>query len=223
MVHQSHVAATVGDLAGLVPHCFSWLASLSLLSLISTACQCDGCLDAWHVGSWLGCGDCQPWECYSVQELAGWLPVEALGHPRHLTSISRCSCWRWINNYLTRLNKICWFVSGEQIIDLRDTDKSQYFVITKFNNCFIIQSLFFWSTKDVKSLSDKSGNRPAIFAQERAFNHAWAEYYLQQNTNLWAVICRSRGALSANEKEGKCTSNDNDNYLWLLVFFLTVT
>ena len=41
-----------------------------------------------------------------------------------------------INNYWTRLSKI---------IDLRDTDKSRYFAITEFNNCFIIRSpsLFF--------------------------------------------------------------------------------
>ena len=88
-------------------------------------------------------------------------------------------------------------------IDLRDTDKPGYFAITEFNNCFIIQSLFFLSTKDVKSLSDSSGNRSAIFTQERGFNYAWAEYYLQQNTYLEAVICRSRGGLSANEKDGK--------------------
>ena len=65
-----------------------------------------------------------------------------------------------INNYWTRLSKISWFVSGEhinylpqplkQIIDLWDTDKSQYFAITEFNNCFIIRSPFFWSTKYVK-------------------------------------------------------------------------
>ena len=29
------------------------------------------------------------------------------------------------------------------IIDLRDTDKSRYFAITEFNNCFIIRSRFF--------------------------------------------------------------------------------
>ena len=50
-----------------------------------------------------------------------------------------------------------------QIIDLRDTDKSQYFAITEFNNCFIIRSpsLFFneypWEAK-----------RSAIFTQERS-------------------------------------------------------
>ena len=62
------------------------------------------------------------------------------------------------NNYWTRLSKISWFVSGEQVnyfLKLNAKafgfgkwlicDKSQYFVITKFNNCLIIQtpSLFF--------------------------------------------------------------------------------
>ena len=58
-----------------------------------------------------------------------------------------------INNYWTRLSKISWFVSGEQInynfcrsrrlrqiIDLRDTEKSRYFAITEFNNCLTIRS-----------------------------------------------------------------------------------
>ena len=84
-----------------------------------------------------------------------------------------------------------WFVSAEQIDDLLfakaegwGTDKSQYFEINEFNNCFIIQSTFFWSTKYVKSLSACSGNWSAIFTQECSFNYAWAEYYLQQNTCL---------------------------------------
>ena len=76
-----------------------------------------------------------------------------------------------------------------QIIDLRNNDKLRYFVIIEFNNCFIIRSLFFWSTKDAKSLSDSSANRPAIFKQERGFNYAWAEYYLQQNTYLQVTWC----------------------------------
>ena len=48
---------------------------------------------------------------------------------------------------------ICWSQRLRQIIDLRDIDKSRYFAITKFNNCFIIRSPFFWSTKYIKSLS----------------------------------------------------------------------
>jgi len=57
------------------------------------------------------------------------------------------------DHYWMRLSKISWFVSSEQIsylpkpkqiIDLRDTDKSRYFVITEFNNCFIIRSPIFF-------------------------------------------------------------------------------
>ena len=62
---------------------------------------------------------------------------------------------RWlraiINDYWTRLRKISYLSVASrsiicqsrrlsQIIDLRDTDKSWYFVLTKFNNCFIIRS-----------------------------------------------------------------------------------
>ena len=35
---------------------------------------------------------------------------------------------------------ICWRQTLRQTIDVRDTDKSRYFVITEFNNCFIIWS-----------------------------------------------------------------------------------
>ena len=38
---------------------------------------------AWRGGSWLGCRECGPWECYTV---------EVLRHPGHPTSISSCSC-----------------------------------------------------------------------------------------------------------------------------------
>ena len=129
-----------------------------------------------------------------------------------------CAWWELFNNYWTRLSKISWFVSGEQINympkpNLRDPDKSRYFAITEFNICVIIRSPFFWSTKYVKSLSACSGHRSAIFTQERSFIYAWAKYYLQQNTYLNAVIGRSRDELSANEKKGKNPSNDNNNCL----------
>ena len=38
---------------------------------------------------------------------------------------------------------ICQSQRLRQIIDLRDTDKSRYFAITEFNNCFIIRSPIF--------------------------------------------------------------------------------
>ena len=72
---------------------------------------------------------------------------------------------------------ICWSRRLRQIIDLRDTDKSRYFAITEFNNCFIIRSrsLFF---KEYL----REAKRSAIFTQERSqegekrgFIYAWAE------------------------------------------------
>ena len=95
---------------------------------------------------------------------------------------------------------ICRSRRRRQITDLRDTDKSRYFAITEFNNCFIIRSPFFWSTKYVKSLCLLGG----VVSITHAQNICW-----KQNTYLKEVIFSSRGELSANEKEGKNTSNDN--------------
>ena len=73
-------------------------------------------------------------------------------------------------------------MSRRQIIDLRDTDKSRYFAITEFNNCFIIRSptLFFFNEYP------REAKRSTIFTQERSqegekqgFLYAYAEYYLQ--------------------------------------------
>ena len=86
----------------------------------------------------------------------------------------------FIDNYWTRLGKISWFVSGEQINyyllkpeaeannwSARHCQITIFCDNSEFNNyCFIIQSPFFWSTKYVKSLSACSGNRAAIFTQE---------------------------------------------------------
>ena len=95
-----------------------------------------------------------------------------------------------INNYWTRLNKISWFVSGEQInylpswrlrqiIDVRDTGKSRHFVITEFNNCFIIRSpsLFF-----LMNVFGKRSDLP-FFTQERY--HAW--FRLRMSRILFAA------------------------------------
>ena len=77
-------------------------------------------------------------------------------------------------------------MSRRQIIDLRDTDKSRYFAITEFNNCFIIRSptLFFFNEYP------REAKRSTIFTQERSqegekqgFLYAYAEYYLQPNTS----------------------------------------
>ena len=85
------------------------------------------------------------------------------------------------NNYWTTLSKISWFVSGEQInYYLWHTDKSRYFAIAVFNNCFIIPSPIFF----INDIFGKRSDLP-FFTQEgekRGFVYEWAEYYLQPNT-----------------------------------------
>ena len=65
--------------------------------------------------------------------------------------------------------------------DLLATDKSRYFAITEFKNCFIIFNEY-----------PQEAKRSAIFTQERSqegekhgFLYACAEYYLQPNTVGW--------------------------------------
>ena len=107
------------------------------------------------------------------------------------------------NNYWTRLSKISWPVSGEQInylpkpkADENNWSARQWpitiFAITEFNNCFIIRSpsLFF-------NEYPREAKLTAIFTQERSqegekqgFFYAWAEYYLKPNksqTQLKAI------------------------------------
>ena len=67
-----------------------------------------------------------------------------------------------------------------QIIDVRDTGKSRYFVITEFNNCFIIRSPSLFFNEYLRE-----AKRSAFFHSRtitRGFLYAWAEYYLQPNT-----------------------------------------
>ena len=113
---------------------------------------------------------------------------------------------------------ICWWRADQlrprQIIDPRDTDKSRYFAITEFNNCFMIRSpsLFFNCLRSDLPFSHAkaiAGRRKAwfllgksriLFAAKHKPNTigrhcAWADNYLK------AVICRSRVRLSANERK----------------------
>ena len=81
---------------------------------------------------------------------------------------------------MSRRSIIC----RSRITDLLATDKSRYFAIAEFNNCFIFRSqiLFF-------SEYPREAKRSAIFTQERSqegekhgFLYACAGYYLQPNT-----------------------------------------
>jgi len=86
-----------------------------------------------------------------------------------------------------------------------------YIVISKFNNCFIIQSPFFWSTKYVKSLSACS---------ELSCHFHTSVVSVMQEQNIICsktLICRSRDELSAIEKKGKYTLNDINNYCGFVV------
>lgn len=110
--------------------------------------------------------------------------------PKHTFRISSSSLWRensllelseqWITIILikARLSKS---VASRSIIRRsrrlgRIIDKLYAWQITIFCHSWVqsfflfIRSLIFWSTEDVKSLFDTSGNRSAVFTHERGFN-----------------------------------------------------
>ena len=57
-----------------------------------------------------------------------------------------------------------------QIIGLRDTDKSRYFAIHEFNNCFIIRSPSLFSY--FNHFLDAQGSGQPFFFRERGSNYA---------------------------------------------------
>ena len=57
-----------------------------------------------------------------------------------------------------------------QIIDLRDTDKSRYFAITEFNNCFISRSPSLFSY--FNHFLTAQGSDLPFFSRERGSNYA---------------------------------------------------
>ena len=101
-----------------------------------------------------------------------------------------------LNSYWTVLSKISLSVSGKrfqsvicqswrlmEIINLRDTDKSVYFAIPEFNNCFIIwwsPSLFSYLNH---SLTNQGSDLP-FFIQVHGYNYTWAEFFFFSKTHL---------------------------------------
>ena len=81
-----------------------------------------------------------------------------------------------------------------QIIDLRDIDKSQYFAITEFDNCFIIRSpsLFLYLNHSLTA----HPKRPAIFFTESVVtttheqNIICSKSHLDSTTHEQTIICR---------------------------------
>ena len=73
-----------------------------------------------------------------------------------------------------------------QIIDLRDTDKSWYSVITDFNDCFVSRSPRLFSYFN-HFLTAQGCDLPFL-SWKRCSNYAWAEYYLQPFSSPEAAL-----------------------------------
>ena len=118
---------------------------------------------------------------------------------------------------------ICQCLADQLFSEAKDTGKSRYLAITEFNNCFIIQSpsLFFiiifsmiaqgsdlpFSYKSVVSITHEQNKTCLVF-----FKTINTETQLDSIAHEQTIICRSRGLLSANEKQEKHASNDNPRY-----------
>ena len=106
--------------------------------------------------------------------------------------------------------------SANNIIVLRDTDKSRYFAITEFNNCFIIQSPSLCFNEYLREVKQSAIFHARVITRRRkvwfhlrvsrilfAASQTWLDgiAYEQTVIILYAVICTLRGGLSASEKE----------------------
>ena len=115
--------------------------------------------------------------------------------------------------------------SANNIIILRDTDKSRYFAITEFNNCFVIQSPSLFFNEYLREVKQSAIFHARVIVRRRkvwfhlcvsgtlfAASQTWLDDIAHEQTIiiLYAVICTSRGGLSANEKEEQFALNDND-------------
>ena len=111
-----------------------------------------------------------------------WIPAcpkeKPVSHFAYSQSMLNCL------KLMTMCSKISWFVSGEQIfqlwqiIVLRDTDKSRYFVITMFNNIIVLS--FDHQVYFLMNIFGKRSSLP-FFTQEWSqggekcgFIYAWA-------------------------------------------------
>ena len=101
--------------------------------------------------------------------------------------------YKIITSYWTRLSKILLFsmagrsiIRLRQIIDLWDIDKSRYFGITEFKNCFIIQSPSMFFLINLFGLF--------IFTQER--RKAWLHLHMSRilfvAKHSWTTLLESR-------------------------------
>ena len=96
----------------------------------------------------------------------------------------------WENKMCKRKRSIiCGIRMLRQIIDQLATYKSRYFPITKFNNCFIIRSPFFFDQLNMSKQSLPARGTYPPFSHKSVVsitgNYAWTEYY-------WSKTLQSR-------------------------------
>ena len=119
---------------------------------------------------------------------------------------------------------ICQSRRLKQIIDLRDTDKSRYFVITKFNNCFIIRSLslFFFNEYPFhlpfSCKSDCKKEKSTVsFSHEQ--NIICSQIQLDSIVHEQTIICRQ---LFAGHVVGCRPMKREKNLLRMIIDFIAV-
>ena len=85
------------------------------------------------------------------------------------------------DNFLDEIEQnivICQYLADQLICE--KTAQIKIFCDNRFNNCFMIRSPSLFSY--FNHYLTVQGSDLSFFTRERGFNHAWAEYYLQQNT-----------------------------------------
>ena len=108
-----------------------------------------------------------------------------------------------------------------QIIDPRDTDKSRYFAITEFNNCFIIEFVFLMNILGKRSdlrfsrKSDRKKEKSTVsFTHEQ--NIICSQTLLDGIAHEQTIICRQ---LFAGQVVGPRPMKRKKNLLRMIVFF----
>jgi len=106
-----------------------------------------------------------------------------------------------------------------QIIDLWDTDKSQYFAITEFNYHSVNEFVFWMNIWDfvifTQNWSQEREKQLVSFVHEQSTSVICSQTLLDDIAHEQTIICRQlfagdmHGGLSANEKEEIFASNDN--------------
>ena len=115
-----------------------------------------------------------------------------------------------------------------QIIDLRDTDKSRYFAITEFNNCFIIRSpSLFFLMNILRKQSDLPFSRKSNHKKEKStvsFMHVQniicSQTQLDGIAHEQTIICRQ---LFVGHVVGCQPMKRKKNLLRMIMLFIIVT